>query len=90
MTDLGNFKHGDSRLKVISTESDSQSWFHFITNWDMAPVLIDSIPSGDVYAYVLDGVTRYRLVPDPYAVEDDAFYTTFTGGVLSGLIVTRG
>jgi hypothetical protein len=32
----------------------------------------------------------FRFIPDPYDPTVDAFYSTFTAGVLSDLIVTRG
>jgi len=46
--------------------------------------------AGDVLAYTLGGVTRYRLVPDSGLPTQDAFYSTFAAGVCSGLIVSRG
>lgn len=66
------------------------TWTSLATSWSTPPTLAATIAAGQVYAYTLDSVTRYRLVPNPYAAAQDAFYTTFTGGVLSGLIVTRG
>jgi len=45
---------------------------------------------GDVQAYMLDGVTRYRLIPDSGALAQDAFYSAFAAGVCSGLIASRG
>jgi hypothetical protein len=45
---------------------------------------------GDVLAYTLGGVTRYRLVPDSGLPTDDAFYSNFAAGVCSGFIVSRG
>lgn len=65
------------------------NWTSLSTRWDTEPTLDTTISEGDVYTYVLDGVTRYRLVPDPYTAENDAFYTTFSGGVLSDLITKR-
>jgi hypothetical protein len=45
---------------------------------------------GDVQAYTLGGVTRYRLIPDSGALAQDAFYSAFAAGVCSGLIASRG
>ena len=54
----------------------------------------DSLPqeqpfsgSGTVLAYTLQGVTRYRHIPDPYDPIQDAFYANFSDPVLSNLIV---
>lgn len=66
------------------------TWDYYATNWSVAPTLNSSITGGDVYNYTLNGVTRYRFVPTTYDANQDAFYTTFSGGVLSGIIVTRG
>lgn len=66
------------------------TWTALATSWTTPPTLAATIAAGQVYAYTLDGTTRYRLVPTPYDAADDAFYTTFAGGVLSGLIVARG
>lgn len=66
------------------------SWDFLACNWTTAPAQIGTTAAGSVWSYTLRGVTRFRLVPEPYAASGDAFYTTFTGGVLSGLIVARG
>lgn len=63
-------------------------------NWSLDPTEIGtatvSTQSGSVLSYVLAGVTRYRFVPDTYSAALDGFYSSYSGGVLSGLIVTRG
>ncbi len=66
------------------------SWEYFAANWSVSPSQVGTPPAGVVYSYTLSGVTRYRLVPTVYDPTQDAFYSTFTGGVLSGLIVSRG
>lgn len=66
------------------------TWEFYAANWSTPPTQVSTTAAGAVYSYVLDGVTRYRLVPAVYDPTDDAFYSTFTGGVLSGLIVSRG
>lgn len=66
------------------------TWTALATSWTTPPTLSAPIAAGAVYAYTLDATTRYRLVPSPYDAALDAFYTTFSGGILSGLIVTRG
>ena len=66
------------------------TWSHLSSNWSEEPALISSLPSGQVYSYTLNNVTRYRYVPATYDPKQDAFYSTFAGGILSGLITTRG
>lgn len=68
------------------------TWSDYMTRWDTPPVQVGAatLPvAGDVYEYVLQGVSRYRLVPTTYDPQFDAFYTSFAGGVLAGLIVAR-
>lgn len=69
----------------------ANSWIGLATGWKTTPVLNTTIADGDVYNYVFAGdpgdVTYYRLVPSGAA--DDAFYSTFSGGVLSGLIAKK-
>ena len=66
------------------------SWDFLAAKWSTEPVVVGTVAAGDVYAYTLGGVTRYRLVPSVYSAALDAFYSTFSGGVLSGLICSRG
>lgn len=66
------------------------SWDFLVTKWTSTPQLVGTTAAGTVYSYVLGPVTRYRLVPSTYSAAQDAFYSNFSGGVLSGLICTRG
>lgn len=68
----------------------AQTWTTLAGQWSAPPVQVGTTSAGAVYAYTAGGVTRYRLVPAPYAAAQDAFYSNFTGGVLSGLIIARG
>lgn len=68
----------------------STSWDYYALVWSTPPVFLETIATGDVYSYTLDATTRYRLIPDPYDPQDDAFYSTFVSPTLSGLIVSRG
>lgn len=65
-------------------------WGYLSSHFSQDPILAATITGGEVWEYVLNGVTRYRFVPNPYSYSGDAFYSTYTGGVLSGLIVARG
>ncbi len=70
------------------------SWDHLATNWTVAPTQVGTATVGSqpgaVLSYAIGGVTRFRFVPDSYSAALDGFYTSYTGGVLSGLIVNRG
>ena len=66
------------------------TWDYLVQNWSVEPALNAVITGGTVYNYTLSGVTRYRLVPDPYTATSDQFYSDFNGTTLSGLIVARG
>lgn len=79
-------------LKIISGSPSwvSESWGYYVTNWSSQPTLVASITGGDVYSYVLNSVTRYRFVPTTYDPTQDTFYGTFSGGILSNPIVSRG
>jgi len=68
----------------------SDTWEYLVYNWSSEPVLNATIAGGDVYDYELDGVTRYRFVPNPYDSTQDAFYSDFDGTNLTNLIVARG
>lgn len=75
---------------VISTPGDSgRGWFYYATSWSVEPSHNQSITGGSVFDYTLDGVTRFRFVPTPYDPTLDAFYASFVGGALGGLIVRR-
>jgi hypothetical protein len=67
-----------------------RTWSYYATTWSVEPTLNSPITGGDVYNYTLDDTTRYRFVPTTYDPTQDAFYSTFSAGVLSDIIVTRG
>ena len=70
--------------------TDVNSWSHYLDHWDVEPIQISTTSSGTVFGYTLGGVTRYRLIPNPYDATQDAFYSDWDGTALSGLIITRG
>ena len=81
---------GDTVTLVVGETEGELAWNDLATRWDVAPAQTATIAAGSVFAYQLDGVTRYRLVTSPYTPAGDAFYATFTGGVLSDLVAARG
>jgi hypothetical protein len=74
--------------------NDARSWTALATRWSSPPTAVgQSIVNefaGAVLSYTLDGVTRFRFVPTIYDAALDRFYASFSGGVLSGLVVSRG
>lgn len=69
-------------------------WFYLSTQWDVAPVNVGTATvngqPGDVFSYILRGVTRYRFVPTTYDASLDGFYGTYAAGVLTNFICNRG
>jgi hypothetical protein len=63
---------------------------YYLTNWSAQPSIVGTTAAGTVYQYTLDGVDRYRLVPSPYLPTQDAFYDSFSAGVLGTLVAARG
>lgn len=51
------------------------------------PILLTTIATGDVWSYNYGASTYFRLVPS--GALPDAFYSTFSGGVLSGLLAKK-
>lgn len=50
------------------------SWMHLVGHWDAEPTLVGATETpvpGEVYAYTLGGVTRYRLVPGSTEINED-------------------
>ena len=63
-------------------------WISLVLGYKTIPTLNITIASGAVWNYVYStsgaDLTYYRLIPS--GASADAFYTTFSAGVLSGLI----
>jgi hypothetical protein len=74
---------------LLDAGSSEPSWIDLTTGWSSEPTVIASIPSGQVlsYKYNFDSVTYYRLVPNSGL--GDAFYSSFDGSTLSGLIKVK-
>ena len=86
--DLGS--DSSSSVRVYnrgSSEAITHSWVELATGFS-SQSLESTIAAGDVYSYVYSNTTLFRLVPS--GAEQDAFYTTFSGGALSGLVIGRG
>jgi hypothetical protein len=76
---------GDKGDKGDAGENAPLLWIDLVSMWDTPPTFL----SGTVWSYTWEGVTRYRNVPSPYDPTNDSFYSSFSGGILSGLIVSR-
>ena len=72
-------------------EDTSDDWITLVTGYKTIPTLLTTIADGDVYSYTYStntiDKTYYRLVPS--GLLDDAFYTTFSLGVLSGMVAHK-
>ena len=80
-------------LNVINQNSsiDPLTQFDYlVTKFSTPPSLNLIITNGKVFNYTLEGITRFRFVPTIYNPSLDAFYSTFTSGILTGLITKRG
>jgi hypothetical protein len=64
-----------------------KTWIDYVSGYTTTPTLLQTIADGDVYEYTYTNTTLYRLVPTGSAI--DSFYRTFSGGVLSGLVVEK-
>jgi hypothetical protein len=64
-------------------------WLDYATGFleGTEPILLTTIATGDVWSYNYGANTYFRLVPS--GTLPDAFYTTFTGGILSGLLAKK-
>ena len=51
---------------------------------------LGTVEGGAVRSYTRGVDVVYRFIPDPYDAAQDAFYSHFDGGALSGLIAARG
>jgi len=62
-------------------------WIDYVSNWSSPPVLLAETAEGDVWQYSYSDGHLYRLISsDPYT---DAFYMTFDGASVSGLVTER-
>jgi hypothetical protein len=84
---------GMQLFKTTATDYETNwafSWEYLVANWSVIPTLNTAITGGDVYNYELNGTLRYRFVPTTYTPTQDAFYTSFNGTSVTGLITKRG
>ncbi len=66
------------------------SWEFLALNWTSEPIFLESLSDGDVYSYELNGVTRYRFIPNNYNAMNDSFFENFDNSNLTNLINNRG
>jgi hypothetical protein len=87
--DIGTLPDGLKNQTLIAGDTGYDwryTWFQLATQWAEAPTLAGP----NVYAYSFLGETiLYRYVPSPYDPTLDAFYSTYEGGQLSGMIAQR-
>jgi hypothetical protein len=66
-------------------------WMTLVRGYNTTPVLLATIPSGEVYTYVYtsspSNITYYRFISTDGST--DAFYTYFSGTTLSGVVASK-
>jgi hypothetical protein len=72
-------------IKVLQT-TNAPNWLDIIVGASSS-TLNTTISTGTVVNYVYAGVTYFRLIPSGTA--NDAFYSTFSNGILSGLLAQK-
>lgn len=84
----------DSTNQLTFMSNPSLTWIYLSTTVSKAPeevgVATVETKTGKVFKYTNGTFTAYRFVSDVYSFTLDSFYTTYTNGVLSDLIVKRG
>lgn len=67
----------------------SLKWIDYVTAFSSEPTLSLDNASGQVYSYLYNsgGTTLYRFIAADNS--EDAFYTTFDGTNVSGLVVSK-
>lgn len=86
-------------IKLIKSELSSDDWIKYATRWDTEPTLAGLFPNindpaegftgfDEIYLYVLDGVSRYRRVPEDYIASEDAFYLEYDNDPQSPFLFT--
>lgn len=78
-----------STIESGSIVGGATKWIDYATGFPRAtpPTLLTTIATGNVWVYNYGANTYYRLVPS--GTLQDSFYSTFTGGVLLGLLATK-
>ena len=71
---------------VVLASQGAPKWLDYIVGASSSS-LNTTIATGTVVNYVYAGVTYYRLIPSGTA--KDAFYSTFSNGILSGLVAQK-
>jgi hypothetical protein len=81
----------DSTGLVAHKVNDTLTWDQLVF-WPStaAGTATVSGQAGDVRTHTKGGVSYHRFIPSDYSEALDGFYTTYTGGVLSGLVASRG
>jgi hypothetical protein len=85
--DNGNEGDEDDFLNVLRGEDD---WGFYKDHWSVKPTKVSDTTSRAVWAYTLDGTTRFRQITKPYAPTDDIFFSSFDGTALSGIVAKKG
>jgi hypothetical protein len=78
---------GPAGISDVTTE-----WFYLIGSWTEEPTLNATTPAlgGVVYDYTYGSTVYFRHIPEPYNPTSDTFYETYSAGILSNPISSRG
>lgn len=71
---------------VVLASAGAPKWLDIIVGASSSS-LNTTIATGTVVNYIYAGITYFRLIPSGTAI--DAFYSAFSGGVLSGLLAQK-
>lgn len=82
---------GFARLVQAVNKAVAPTWWGYIP-WPSTAAGVATVGGqpGKVRAHTRGAVTVYRFIPDVANPALDAFYSGYAGGVLSGLIASRG
>lgn len=66
----------------------TSAWINYVVGYSVTPTLLETISTGDVYQYGYEDLTTlYRHIATD--LSEDAFYSSFDGVTLAGLIATK-
>jgi hypothetical protein len=63
----------------------SKTWIDYVVGYTVAPTLLTTLPSGEVWQYDYSTSTLYRLI----GTNEDAFYSQFSNNTVSGVIAQK-
>ena len=74
----------------VTVANPPLTWHQLVQEFSQRPTTEAILPTGTVRSSILKGITRFRFIPSPYDPTQDAFYESWDGSNLTGIIATRG